>query len=126
MVLLPEPTLKLAEKQRNNEIADVDKGERLSTLPKHGLDTLRRPFWYDGRMLEGKCPKCGTRYYGWALCNPRHQTCSKCGVALEITEDGGRVFRGYSPFTAEKHFIDVPTKVPPSGDKEKGSRVQNE
>ena len=77
-------------------------------------------------MLEGKCLKCGTHYYGWALRNPRHQTCSKCGVALEITEDGKRIFKGYPPFTAERYSINVPTDTPPSEDKEKGRRVQNE
>ncbi|MFC1892942.1 hypothetical protein ACFLYR_02740 [Chloroflexota bacterium] len=61
-------------------------------------------------MLEGKCPKCEGCYRGWALINPRHQSCPRCGVGLEIT-DGDRVFSGYSPFTAEK----LPTNL--SGDK---------
>jgi len=52
-------------------------------------------------MLEGACPKCGARYYGWALRNPRNQMCHKCGTALRITDEGGRPFIGYSPFTAE-------------------------
>jgi predicted nucleic-acid-binding Zn-ribbon protein len=39
-------------------------------------------------MIEGKCPKCGDRYYDWALIEPRHQSCLKCGVWLLITEDG--------------------------------------
>jgi len=53
-------------------------------------------------MLEGKCPKCGTHRYGWALLNPRYQTCPKCGAGLEILEDGHRVAKGFSPFTAER------------------------
>lgn len=62
---------------------------------------------------------------GWALRFPRHQTCPKCGAGLEITEDGRRVFTGYSPFTAEEYSIDVPTNVPLSPDKEKDSRGQS-
>ena len=62
-------------------------------------------------MLEGKCPKCGRCFIGWALLNPRHQTCPKCGVGLEITEGGRRILKGYSPFTAEKYLIDLPNDV---------------
>ena len=61
-------------------------------------------------MLEGKCPKCGFYRIGWALRNPRHQTCPKCGVGLEIT-DGHTVSTGYSPFTAESSFVDTPPAV---------------
>ena len=53
-------------------------------------------------MLEGICPKCGTHRYGWALLNPRYQTCPKCGAGLEILEDGHRIAKGFSPFTAER------------------------
>jgi hypothetical protein len=67
---------------------------------------------FDGRffiriciMPEGKCPKCGQRYYGWALLQPRNQSCVKCGAGLLITEDNGKPFRGYSPFTAEEYKI---------------------
>ena len=73
-------------------------------------------------MLEGKCPKCGCYYVGWALVNPRNQTCSKCGVGLEITEDGHNVFTGYSPFTAERYVINPPSHVPHFRDKDKGKR----
>ena len=72
-------------------------------------------------MLEGTCPKCGAYYHGWALLNPRHQSCPKCGVGLEITEDGERLFIGYSPFTGERYFIN-PTNVPSSLDKDKDGR----
>ena len=74
-------------------------------------------------MLEGKCLKCGTRFVGWALLSPRNQTCPRCGAGLEITEDGHRVYQGYSPFTAERYLINPPSNVPPSGDKEKEGRV---
>jgi len=36
-------------------------------------------------MLKGKCPKCGAKYFGWALRFARHRKCDKCGVDLEIT-----------------------------------------
>jgi len=56
-------------------------------------------------MIEGKCYKCGRVYYGWALLQPRHQSCVKCGVGLLITEDGKKTIQGYSPFTAEEYKI---------------------
>jgi len=68
-------------------------------------------------MLEGKCPKCGYHCVGQALRFPRHQTCARCGVGLEITEDGRRVSTGYSPFTAEKYSIDQPPNVPTPSEK---------
>jgi len=43
----------------------------------------------DGGIPEAKCPKCGARYFGWALRNPEYQTCPNCGTKLEITEGGG-------------------------------------
>jgi hypothetical protein len=54
-------------------------------------------------MLEGKCPKCDARYYGWALANPRNQTC-KCGAALIIFDENTSI-KGYSPFEAEKYVF---------------------
>ena len=74
-------------------------------------------------MLKGKCPKCGHCYVGWALANPRYQTCSKCGVGLEITDDFHGVFTGYSPFSAERYLINPPTNVPTSRDKKEQKRV---
>ena len=34
---------------------------------------------------NGKCNKCGQRYYGWALKDPKYRLC-KCGgdVVLEV------------------------------------------
>jgi hypothetical protein len=68
-------------------------------------------------MIEGKCPKCGTAYFGWALHSPRNQYCNDCGTSLEIIEDG-ETFRGYSPFEAEKYnikdssgFLDLSAKL---------------
>lgn len=62
-------------------------------------------------MIEGKCPKCGARYFGWALRFPRNQSCSNCGTALIIFENGERVSEGHSPFTAGKYYINLPTKA---------------
>jgi len=47
-------------------------------------------------------------------------------MGLEITEDGHRVSTGYSPFTAEKYRINLPTSVPSPYDKEKEHHKQNE
>ena len=47
-------------------------------------------------MLQGICPRCGTRFYGWALKNPEHQDCSRCGAWLDITE-GPPEHQGVSP-----------------------------
>jgi hypothetical protein len=68
-------------------------------------------------MLEGRCPKCGCCYTGWALRFPRNQSCSNCGAALEIFEDGKRISAGYSPFTAKKYSIDQPPNVPTPSEK---------
>ena len=62
-------------------------------------------------MIEGKCPKCGYYRLGWALLNPRHQTCPKCGIGLEITEDGRKVTTGYSPFSADRYLTKPPDGV---------------
>ena len=65
-------------------------------------------------MIEGKCPKCGHRFVGWALLFPRNQMCSNCGAALEIYQDGKRVPGGYSPFTAKEHTVNLPRSVSPT------------
>ena len=62
-------------------------------------------------MIEGRCPKCGRCYVGWALRFPRNQMCSNCGAALEIFRDGIRISEGYSPFTAEKYTVDLPSST---------------
>jgi hypothetical protein len=63
-------------------------------------------------MIEGKCPKCGARYYGWALNSPRNQICGYCGISLEITDTDGNTFTGYSPFTAEEYKIKTGETTP--------------
>jgi hypothetical protein len=50
----------------------------------------------------GVCPKCGAKRTGHALRFARYQACPKCGVGLEITEDGEYMGSGFSPFTAEE------------------------
>jgi len=57
-------------------------------------------------MIEGKCSRCSIYRYGWALLNPRYQTCPKCGAGLDIFKDGHLVSKGFSPFTADRLDID--------------------
>jgi hypothetical protein len=65
-------------------------------------------------MIEGKCSKCGTLRYGWALLNPRYQTCATCGSGLDIYKEGCLIVKGFSPFTAERldtdEHIDTSTR----------------
>jgi hypothetical protein len=72
--------------------------------------------------LEGICPRCGARYYGWALKNPRYQMCGKCGVGLDIMRNGEKIAEGYSPFTAPEYKIGSPEK----GQKEKENKESSE
>jgi hypothetical protein len=53
-------------------------------------------------MLEGRCPKCGIRYYGWALFDTKYQTCPDCGTELELKESNGTISEGYSPPLIDK------------------------
>ena len=53
-------------------------------------------------MIEGTCPKCGLQEFGIGLLNPRYQSCPFCHVAMDITEDGVPLMKGFSPFKAEK------------------------
>jgi hypothetical protein len=62
-------------------------------------------------MIEGICPKCGRRFYGWALLQPCNQTCPKCRIGLLITEDGKKTSQGYSPFTAEEYKFKSPYEI---------------
>jgi hypothetical protein len=70
-------------------------------------------------MLEGRCPKCGNCVVGEALRFPRNQSCSICGAAFEIFEDGKRVSEGYSPFIAKKYSVNEHPNVPTALDKVK-------
>jgi len=76
-------------------------------------------------MLEGCCPKCGTRRVGWALRFPRYQSCPECGTGLEITENGQPIGRGYSPFTAEEYIIRPRTKIPAEEERDNPSGASN-
>ena len=38
-------------------------------------------------VMQGRCPRCDTLYYGWALEDPLKRACSKCGGTVEIIED---------------------------------------
>jgi len=77
-------------------------------------------------MIAGKCPNCGALYFGWALLQPRNQSCPKCGVGLLITEDNKKTFRGYSPFTAEEYKINLPNRTVPEPEKTKDNNTEKE
>ena len=47
-----------------------------------------------------------------------------CGAALELFEDGKRISEGYSPFTAEKHSVNLPPNVPTPSDKTEVGEVR--
>lgn len=72
-------------------------------------------------MIEGKCSKCGTLRYGWALLNPRYQTCATCGYGLDIYKDGRLIIKGFSPFTAKRLDVDnsTDTQIHQTKDKKK-------
>jgi hypothetical protein len=55
--------------------------------------------------MKGICPKCGTRYCGWALTNPRERICKQCGSGLEIYRDGLWLGTAYSPFNAPQYKV---------------------
>jgi hypothetical protein len=56
-------------------------------------------------MIEGRCPRCGRIYLGWALLSERYQSCADCGIGLDIRTEDGKILKGYSPFTAEEYRI---------------------
>jgi DNA-directed RNA polymerase subunit RPC12/RpoP len=56
-------------------------------------------------MLEGRCRKCGTRYYGWALRNLEYQNCPDCGGRLEISESNGTVSQRHSSTVIDKNIL---------------------
>jgi hypothetical protein len=91
----------------------------------YGFDTWRRRLYYNGfDMIEGKCPKCGTLRYGWALLNPRYQTCPVCGSGLDIYKDGVLLSKGFSPFTAPRIDVNQPTDAPSPHQKQKDKDKQ--
>jgi len=67
-------------------------------------------------MLEGICSKCECQYTGWALAFLRNQVCSKCGGAIKVFKEGEIISEGYSPFTAEKYYVNLPPNVPTPSD----------
>ena len=54
-------------------------------------------------MIEGRCPNCGKRYYGWALSQPCNQICNNCGVALLISGQLKMSYESFSPLDAAKY-----------------------
>jgi uncharacterized OB-fold protein len=43
-------------------------------------------------MIEGKCPNCGRKYYGWALLEPDQQMCDHCGTRLRVFDGTKELF----------------------------------
>ena len=62
-------------------------------------------------ILEGYCPKCGTRRIGQALRIPQYQACYRCGTELEIIDNGRQIGTGFSPFTSDKYLPKPPDRV---------------
>ena len=52
--------------------------------------------------LEGRCPKCGTHFQGWAAESFGKQLCLYCGVALESNHRNNNSFNGYVPSTVKE------------------------
>ena len=77
-------------------------------------------------MLEGRCPKCGIRYYGWALRDSGHQTCPSCGRKLQIKDSNGTLSEGYSPFLIDKHLLKQIMNIVDYGLKDKERDVKDE
>jgi len=65
-------------------------------------------------MIEGKCSRCGTHRFGWALLNPRYQTCPVCGGGLDIYKDGALITKGFSPFSADRMDTKPQPETPPT------------
>lgn len=63
-------------------------------------------------MLMGKCPRCGTEYYGWALRTAAHQNCDGCGVALKIIHDVHKTTKGSTPIEVEEFTEPAPQVTP--------------
>ncbi len=114
----------LSENKTMKQSKRANKDRTPLTILRNGLDTLHGLCCYNRVMPEATCPKCGTYYRGWALLNPRHQTCSRCGAALEITAPGHKAAKGYSPFTADELVIKPPADTSSSLDKEKDKGKQ--
>jgi len=73
-------------------------------------------------MLEGKCPKCGYKYVGWALRYPRHQTCTICGKGLDIFEYGHKIITGCSPLDEDEQEVIQGDQIPTSEKSKKNNR----
>ena len=89
-------------------ISNLDESAECFRRAKEWFDSVYVGLWYNCIVLEGRCRKCGCCYVGWSLRFPRNQTCSNCGAALELYEDGKRLATGYSPFTADKYTLKSP------------------
>jgi hypothetical protein len=55
-------------------------------------------------MFQGKCPRCGRLYFGWALAQADYQKCVICSIKLMISQEDKTNGSGYnqSPQLPEK------------------------
>ncbi len=68
---MPKPPLfPHTPKKKEPLFLHVPKGQRVERLPQ--------------TVPEGRCKKCGRKYYGWALKSPEHRVC-ECSGEIEIT-----------------------------------------
>jgi uncharacterized OB-fold protein len=56
-------------------------------------------------LMKGKCPRCGARYYGWALKGPVHQYCDECGSELDVNEETDYSLERYMVFSYPEYRI---------------------
>ncbi len=75
-------------------------------------------------MIEAKCPKCRKKFFGWALAQPKHQTCDDCGATLVIRRDAYG-FKGYSLFQAQRYHVNPRIDAVPSRIMEKATSTEN-
>jgi uncharacterized OB-fold protein len=59
--------------------------------------------------MKGKCPKCGARYYGWALKEPVHQYCDECGSELDVYEETDYSWKHYMVLSYPRYEISYNT-----------------
>jgi len=64
-------------------------------------------------MIQGKCPKCGQFYFGWALIQPRNQMCTVCNISLLINQEGKTAIESASPFSTSQYQLQLPDELTP-------------
>ena len=52
-------------------------------------------------IIEGICPNCGARYFGWVLKTESNPQCEECGSKLKVIENGVVIRAGLSQQASE-------------------------